>query len=69
MGFQWYGSGAGKGRTGFYRAGLNNLTSHDIGYGHAPGRMGVQHMGLLTGICGTSARPGTSSTSAASPCR
>ncbi len=49
MGFQWYGSGAGKGKTGFYRAGLNNLTSHDIGYGYAPGRMGIQHMGLLTG--------------------
>lgn len=48
MGFQWYGSGAGKGKTGFYRAKLNNKTSHDIGYGLAPGRMGIQHIGLLT---------------------
>ena len=47
MGFSWYGSGAGKGRTGFFRAKLNNLTSHDIGYGHGPGRMGIQHVGMF----------------------
>ncbi|MCC5861781.1 MAG: VOC family protein [Gammaproteobacteria bacterium] len=47
MGFTWYGSGAGKGKTGFYRARLNNSTSHDIGYGLAPGRKGIQHIGLF----------------------
>jgi 2,3-dihydroxybiphenyl 1,2-dioxygenase len=47
MGFHWYGAGAGKGRTGFYRAKLNTYTSHDIGYGHGPGRMGIQHMGMI----------------------
>jgi hypothetical protein len=47
MGFSWYGFGAGKGRTGFFRAKLNNKTSHDIGYGHGPGRMGIQHVGLF----------------------
>jgi len=47
MGFSWYGSGAGKGRTGFFRARLNEFTSHDIAYGHGPGRMGVQHVGLF----------------------
>jgi 2,3-dihydroxybiphenyl 1,2-dioxygenase len=47
MGFSWYGSGAGKGKTGFFRAKLNTFTSHDIAYGHAPGRMGVQHVGLF----------------------
>lgn len=47
MGFHWYGSGAGKGRTGFFRSKLNTFTSHDIGYGHGPGRMGVQHMGMF----------------------
>ena len=47
MGFSWYGSGAGKGRTGFFRARLNEHTSHDIAYGHGPGRMGVQHVGLF----------------------
>ena len=47
MGFSWYGSGAGKGRTGFFRAQLNESTSHDIAYGHGPGRMGVQHVGLF----------------------
>ncbi len=47
MGFHWYGFGAGKGRTGFFRAKLNTKTSHDIGYGHAPGRMGIQHIGLF----------------------
>jgi 2,3-dihydroxybiphenyl 1,2-dioxygenase len=47
MGFSWYGSGAGKGRTGFFRSKLNTFSSHDIGYGHAPGRMGVQHVGLF----------------------
>jgi 2,3-dihydroxybiphenyl 1,2-dioxygenase len=47
MGFSWYGSGAGKGRTGFFRAKLNTFSSHDIAYGHAPGRMGIQHVGLF----------------------
>lgn len=47
MGFSWYGSGAGKGKTGFFRAKLNTHTSHDIAYGHGPGRMGVQHVGLF----------------------
>ncbi len=47
MGFHWYGAGAGKGRTGFYRSKLNTYTSHDIGYGHGPGRMGIQHMGMF----------------------
>jgi 2,3-dihydroxybiphenyl 1,2-dioxygenase len=47
MGFHWYGFGAGKGRTGFFRAKLNDKTSHDIGYGHGPGRMGIQHVGLF----------------------
>jgi 2,3-dihydroxybiphenyl 1,2-dioxygenase len=47
MGFSWYGSGAGKGRTGFYRTKLNNKTSHDIGYGFGAGRMGIQHMALF----------------------
>lgn len=47
MGFCWYGSGAGKGKTGFFRAKLNTFTSHDIAYGHGPGRMGVQHVGLF----------------------
>jgi 2,3-dihydroxybiphenyl 1,2-dioxygenase len=47
MGFAWYGSGAGKGRTGFFRAKLNDKTSHDIAYGHAPGRRGIQHLGIF----------------------
>lgn len=47
MGFHYYGAGAGKGTTGFYRAKLNNHTSHDIAYGFGPGRMGVQHIGLF----------------------
>lgn len=47
MGFHWYGSGAGKGKTGFFRAKLNEHTSHDIAYGHGPGRMGIQHVGLF----------------------
>jgi 2,3-dihydroxybiphenyl 1,2-dioxygenase len=47
MAFSWYGSGAGKGKTGFFRARLNEFTSHDIAYGHGPGRMGVQHVGLF----------------------
>jgi 2,3-dihydroxybiphenyl 1,2-dioxygenase len=47
MGFHWYGSGAGKGKTGFFRSKLNNLTSHDIAYGFGPGRMGVQHVGVF----------------------
>lgn len=46
MGFDWYGSGAGKGRTGFFRAKLNNKTSHDIAYGHGPGMRGIQHVGI-----------------------
>ena len=47
MGFHWYGSGAGKGRTGFFSSKLNTYPSHDIAYGHAPGRMGIQHIGLF----------------------
>lgn len=47
MGFAWYGSGAGKGRTGFFRAKLNDKTSHDIAYGHGPGMRGIQHIGLF----------------------
>ncbi|QCG68162.1 VOC family protein [Pseudomonas veronii] len=47
MGFHWYGAGAGKGRTGFFRAKLNDKTSHDIAFGHAPGHKGVQHIGLF----------------------
>ena len=47
MGFQFYGSGAGKGHTRFFRSKLNNQTSHDIAFGCAPGRMGVQHVGLF----------------------
>jgi 2,3-dihydroxybiphenyl 1,2-dioxygenase len=47
MGFHWYGAGAGKGRTGFYRSRLNNQTSHDIAYGFGAGKMGVQHVGLF----------------------
>jgi len=47
MGFNWYGWGAGKGKTGFFRSKLNTQTSHDIAYGFAPGRMGVQHVGLF----------------------
>lgn len=47
MGFHWYGAGAGKGRTGFFRARLNDSTSHDIAFGHAPGMKGVQHIGLF----------------------
>jgi catechol 2,3-dioxygenase-like lactoylglutathione lyase family enzyme len=47
MGFHYYGAGAGKGRTAFYRSRLNDQTSHDIAYGLGPGRMGVQHMGLF----------------------
>lgn len=47
MGFHWYGSGAGKGRTGFYRAKLNTRTSHDIAFAAAPGRAGIQHIGLF----------------------
>ncbi|WP_242153572.1 VOC family protein [Sphingomonas sp. BAUL-RG-20F-R05-02] len=46
MGFRWYGSGAGKGRTGFFRSKLNDRTSHDIAYGHGPGMRGIQHVGL-----------------------
>ncbi|BFM08202.1 VOC family protein [Halioxenophilus aromaticivorans] len=47
MEFEWYGWGAGKGKTGFWRSKLNDKTSHDIAYGVAPGRMGVQHMGIF----------------------
>jgi len=47
MGFSWYGAGAGKGRTGFFRSKLNHHTSHDIAYGFGPGRMGVQHVGIV----------------------
>lgn len=47
MGFHWYGSGAGKGRTGFFRSKLNSKTSHDIAYGLRPGYRGLQHIGMF----------------------
>jgi 2,3-dihydroxybiphenyl 1,2-dioxygenase len=47
MGLRFYGSGAGKGRTSFFRAKLNDQTSHDIAYGHGPGMRGIQHIGLF----------------------
>lgn len=47
MGFHYYGPGAGKGKTAFYRSKLNNYTSHDIAYGFGAGRMGVQHLGIF----------------------
>ncbi|GAA7766945.1 aromatic ring-opening dioxygenase LigA [Cupriavidus sp. SHE] len=47
MGFHYYGAGAGKGKTAFYRSRLNESTSHDIAYGHGPGKMGIQHVGLF----------------------
>ncbi|WP_416877498.1 VOC family protein [Litorimonas sp.] len=47
MGMKWYGWGAGKGKTGFYRSRHNDQTSHDIGYGFAPGRIGLQHIGIF----------------------
>ncbi|MFP5515552.1 2,3-dihydroxybiphenyl 1,2-dioxygenase [Azospirillum oryzae] len=47
MGFHWYGAGAGKGKTGFFRSKLNNKTSHDIAYGLRPGSMGLQHIGIF----------------------
>lgn len=47
MGFDWYGWGAGKGKTGFWRSKLNHQTSHDIAYGVAPGKMGIQHVGVF----------------------
>jgi 2,3-dihydroxybiphenyl 1,2-dioxygenase len=47
MGFHWYGPGAGKGRTGFFRAKLNERMNHDIAYGHGPGMRGIQHVGLF----------------------
>ena len=47
MGMKWYGWGAGKGKTEFFRCRLNEETSHNIAYGLAPGRMGLQHIGLF----------------------
>jgi 2,3-dihydroxybiphenyl 1,2-dioxygenase len=47
MGFKWYGAGAGKGKTGFFRAKLNESTSHDIAFGFGAGKRGVQHVGLF----------------------
>lgn len=47
MGFHYYGAGAGKGTTAFYRSKLNNRTSHDIAYGYGPGKAGIQHVGLF----------------------
>ena len=47
MGFHYYGAGAGKGTTAFYRSKLNNATSHDIAFGFGPGKMGIQHIGLF----------------------
>jgi 2,3-dihydroxybiphenyl 1,2-dioxygenase len=47
LGFHYYGAGAGKGKTGFFRSKLNNKTSHDIAYGCGPGKMGLQHIGIF----------------------
>lgn len=47
MGFHWYGAGAGKGKTGFFRSKLNDKTSHDIAYGLHPGHRGLQHIGIF----------------------
>ncbi|MDE1004078.1 MAG: VOC family protein [Paraburkholderia fungorum] len=47
MGFHYYGAGAGKGKTAFYRSKLNTSTSHDIAYGLGPNKMGIQHIGLF----------------------
>jgi 2,3-dihydroxybiphenyl 1,2-dioxygenase len=52
MGFRWFGSGAGKGRTGFFRSKLNEKTSHDIAYGFGPGLRGIQHIGLFVKTMG-----------------
>jgi len=46
MGMRYYGAGAGKGKTGFFRSKLNTHTSHDIAYGFGPGKAGVQHIGI-----------------------
>lgn len=46
MGMNYYGAGAGKGKTGFFRSRLNTFTSHDIAYGYGPGKAGVQHVGI-----------------------
>jgi 2,3-dihydroxybiphenyl 1,2-dioxygenase len=46
MGMRYYGAGAGKGKTGFFRSRLNTHTSHDIAYGFGPGKAGVQHIGI-----------------------
>lgn len=46
MGMRYYGAGAGKGKTGFFRSKLNTHTSHDIAYGFGPGKAGVQHVGI-----------------------
>jgi len=45
MGFAWFGSGAGPGKAGFYRAPLSNL-SHSIGIVQVPGRFGIHHVGM-----------------------
>ncbi|MGH7899197.1 MAG: 2,3-dihydroxybiphenyl 1,2-dioxygenase [Candidatus Binatia bacterium] len=45
MGFVWFGSGAGGGKAGFYRAPLSNL-SHSIGIVQVPGRFGIHHVGM-----------------------
>lgn len=47
MGMVWHGWGAGKGKTEFYRCKLTDKTSHDIGYGQAPNRVGIQHIGVF----------------------
>lgn len=47
MGLHYFGAGAGKGRSSFYRAKLNDHTSHDIAYGVGAGKRGVQHIGLF----------------------
>jgi 2,3-dihydroxybiphenyl 1,2-dioxygenase len=44
MGFRWYGYGGGT-SMGFFSTKLNKR-SHCIAYGAAPGRMGLQHIGV-----------------------
>jgi 2,3-dihydroxybiphenyl 1,2-dioxygenase len=45
MGFEWFGSGIGAARAGFYRAKLNGLT-HNLGIVQAPGMFGFHHIGM-----------------------
>lgn len=45
LGFTWFGRGAGKGNSGFYRSKLNPRT-HCIAYTEVPGRFGIHHIGI-----------------------